>query len=161
MKGFDNIQEFNTVRRCKCPSLLKLLTYIRALIEQKQTYHTCLLHLQKVVQIISKKELQKIYKKEDMILCSQNDYKDEYTKMFPNLPKYMIKENTAKYNNNQIVFEDIKNVKREHRHGFTIHSIQGETARHKLFIDIRKQKSLRMIYTAISRAEYLSQIYLI
>ena len=81
--------------------------------------------------------------------------------MFPNLPKYMIKENTAKYNNNQIVFEDIKNVKREHRHGFTIHSIQGETARHKLFIDIRKQKSLRMIYTAISRAEYLSQIYLI
>ena len=96
-----------------------------------------------------------------MILCSENKNKDEYTKMFSTIPKFMVKENTSKYNNNQIIFDDIPDIKKEHRHGFTIHSIQGETAKNKLFIDLRKQKSLRMIYTAISRAQYISQIYLI
>ena len=115
----------------------------------------------KNIQKITLDELKNMYKKEDMILCAENETKDEYTELFTNIPKFIVLENTCKYNNKQIIYEDIPEVKKKHRHGFTIHSIQGETARNKLFIDLRKQKSLRMIYTAISRAQYLSQLYLI
>ena len=159
--GFDNEEHFTKIHRCKCPALLELLTYLRGLIEHRQEYKVCVPHLTKNIQKITTEELQKIYKKEDMILCSENKNKDEYTKMFSTIPKFMVKENTSKYNNNQIIFDDVPDIKKEHRHGFTIHSIQGETAQNKLFIDLRKQKSLRMIYTAISRAQYISQIYLI
>ena len=160
-KGFDNIQHFTTIHRCKCPDLLELLNYLRALIDQKKEYNTCVPHLTKNIQKITLDELKNMYKKEDMILCAENETKDEYTELFNNIPKFIVLENTCKYNNKQIIYEDIQGIKKQHRHGFTIHSIQGETARHKLFIDLRKQKSLRMIYTAISRAQYLSQIYLI
>jgi hypothetical protein len=159
--NFDNEEHFTKIYRCKCPNLLDLLNYLRSLIEHKQEYKTCVPYLTKNIQKITTDELQNIYTKEDMILCSENKNKDEYTKMFSTIPKFMVKENTSKYNNNQIIFDDIPDIKKEHRHGFTIHSIQGETAQNKLFIDLRKQKSLRMIYTAISRAQYISQIYLI
>ena len=160
-KGFDNEEHFTTIHRCKCPTLLKLLNYLRGLIEDKQEYKTCVPFLKKNIQQITKDELKVIYKKEDLILCTENKIKDEYKLMFEHIPKFMVKENTCKYNNNQIIFEDIPDIKKDHRHGFTIHSIQGETATNKLFIDLRKQKSLRMIYTAVSRAQYISQIYLI
>ena len=51
-----------------------------------------------------------------------------------------------------------KGVVTKLRHGFTIHSIQGETAQDKLFIDLRGITDLRMLYTAISRAQYWDQI---
>ena len=46
-KGFDNIQHFTTIHRCKCPDLLELLNYLRALIDQKKEYNTCIPHLNK------------------------------------------------------------------------------------------------------------------
>ena len=51
----------------------------------------------------------------------------------------------------------------ELRHGFTIHQIQGETIYkpNKIFIDLRNMFAKEMIYTAVSRAEYINQIYLI
>ena len=76
------------------------------------------------------------------------------------LEKYIITENKGEYCNTQIVFEKPE-VKHELRHAFTIHSIQGETATHKLFIDLNKMTSLRMLYTAISRAQYFDQIIFI
>ena len=72
----------------------------------------------------------------------------------------MVLENKGDYCNTEIVFEKPP-VKHELRHAFTIHSIQGETASDKLFIDINKMTSLRMLYTAISRARYKSQIIII
>ena len=49
----------------------------------------------------------------------------------------------------------------EIRHAFTTHSIQGETATDKLFIDSSKMFDTRMFYTAISRAKTIEQIYII
>ena len=73
----------------------------------------------------------------------------------------MILDNTLDYSNGQIVYEKIKGVKSELRHGYTIHSIQGETAQNKLFIDVEKMRDIRMMYTAFSRAQYLYQLILI
>ena len=100
------------------------------------------------------------YKVEDMIITYTNKGKDFHTDKYPNLEKYMVLENKGEYCNTEIVFEKPP-VKHELRHAFTIHSIQGETASDKLFIDINKMTSLRMLYTAISRARYKSQIIII
>ena len=49
----------------------------------------------------------------------------------------------------------------EVRHAFTAHSIQGETAYEKLFIESSRMFDARMFYTAISRAKKLSQIFIV
>ncbi len=52
----------------------------------------------------------------------------------------------------------------EARHAFTCHQIQGETikAPNKIFIDLHNFFSVfRMLYVALSRAEYLNQLYII
>ena len=65
------------------------------------------------------------------------------------------------YENGEIIYEDVPNVEKEIRHGFTIHSIQGETAEKKVIIDMSYQNDLRVLYTAISRAKEFSQIHII
>lgn len=64
----------------------------------------------------------------------------------------------------EVEFDLLKNNKRfEKRHGFTIHGFQGITIKNpnRLFIDTNKIFSPRQLYTALSRVEYLSQIYLL
>ncbi len=100
------------------------------------------------------------YHKEDLIICAEHNECGKYTERFKAIPKYRVKQNTRDYCNGEIVFKKSKGVSAEQRHGFTIHSIQGETAEHKLFIDMTKMKSLQMFYTALSRAKTWKQIYL-
>ena len=74
----------------------------------------------------------------------------------------MVLENTRDYSNGEIVIgEKPEGVNSKLQHAFTIHSIQGETANDKLFIDINKVTSMRMLYTALSRAKYFNQINII
>ena len=76
--------------------------------------------------------------------------------------KYLIRSSDRVWSNGDIVISDTPpNIKHEVRHAFTIHSIQGETARHQLYIDTRKMWSSAVWYTAISRAQWLRQIKLV
>ncbi len=160
-ENIDNIVEHTVQRRTKCEKLKHLLDQLRMLITAKANYRSCLPLLKKYLSTITKEQLIQEYKKEDMILCSQHDFKNEYTKLFDHIEKYYITENNNLYQNGMIIFEEVKDTKCEKRHAYTIHSIQGETCEHNLYIDLRKQKSLRMIYTAISRARYINQVKLI
>ena len=102
------------------------------------------------------------YSVQDLILCATHEKKDKYTEKYKNLEKYSVKENTRDYCNGQIIIgPKPKKVSCELRHAFTIHSIQGETASDKLFIDMKKMRSLKMLYTAMSRARTLNQIQFI
>ena len=67
----------------------------------------------------------------------------------PELEKYVVTVNTLNHSNGEIVFEKIPNAGCEIRHGFTVHSIQGETATNKLYIDVTGIRDLRMLYTAL------------
>ena len=99
------------------------------------------------------------YSVEDMILASTHKIKDKYTNRYKHLEKYSVLENTKDYSNGDIVIGSKPlGVKSELRHAFTVHACQGETAKHKLFIDINKFRSLNMVYTALSRARTLDQI---
>ena len=120
---------------------------------------------------IKTEELKKLYKKEDIILthARQNRYCD----LFKDIEKYRITNNTKRYKNGEIVYKEPKEggVTYEKRHGYTTHSIQGETFENNIFIDyqqicnsffdLENNTPLRLFYTAISRARYMNQIYFV
>jgi len=113
--------------------------------------------------------VKKNYKVQDIILVSRGatgnksntNYNNYWNEIFKDIPKYKVKNNTRDYSNGDIVFKKIKNVITEFRHGYTIHSVQGETYEHNIYIDMRHMVDVRMFYTAISRAQYHTQIYLV
>ena len=101
------------------------------------------------------------YSVNDMILTFTNKRKNEFTEMYKHLDKYYITENTQNYSNGEIVLHKPENTRCELRHAYTTHSIQGETTEHNLYIDITHINYKKMLYTALSRARYYDQIYLL
>jgi hypothetical protein len=167
--GFDEIIYHNQDHRCKCPMLKEIKVALRKLIEQKESVNDinlwCVWTLRSLKRTITKKKLSEMYNVEDMILVGTNYLKDGYTNMFTGKfenEKYYITSNNRLYSNGEILIgEKPEKTDCEVRHAFTTHSIQGETATNKLFIDCSKMFDSRMFYTAISRARTLDQIYII
>ena len=162
LTGFDNIIDHPIVYRFLCDKLKKVAEFVRDNIENKIDYRDL------GIQEINRNGLKQIYKKEDIILVSRgatgnitSNYNEEYNELFKNIEKYKVTENSNDYKNGEIIFEDLKGIKSERRHGYTIHSVQGLTFENKIFIDMRNLTGNRMFYTAISRARHLNQIFLI
>lgn len=105
------------------------------------------------------------YQETDMIIANTHKICDEYTMYFsPAKTKYKVLKNTKYFQNGNIIYDVPKSLNPSHyelRHGFTIHSAQGKTLKKRIFIDVRRIQSTRMLYTAISRAHKLSQIVLL
>ena len=141
--------------RFKEQQQLDACNYIRRVITQNVGFSLSRLPYKK----IKRKDID--YNKEDIILVTQHNFNDEWTKKYKHIEKYRVTNNTRDYFNGDIIFKKIPKVDTELRHGYTIHSVQGETFKKKIFIDMRKMKDMRMFYTAISRAEYASQIFLV
>jgi len=169
--GFDKVIRYNINRRCKCSKLQAILDLCREQIDDKFLYTTV---KKAVKQRITIEQLKKKYCKKDMILCRTNTKKDVYTDMFKDIEKFYILKTDRNYCKGDIVYErpnseyykqknhNDKKVTGDYelRHAYTVHSIQGETAKYNLYID-DKYVEPEIIYTALSRAEYLSQIYII
>jgi len=147
--------------RCKCKKLEKRLLWLRERIKSGMD-NTNISQVVKIMamDVISSNNID--YSVHDLILCATHEKKDKYTEKYKNLEKYSVKENTRDYCNGEIIIgPKPKKVSCELRHAFTIHSIQGETASNKLFIEMKKMRSLKMLYTAMSRARTLDQIVFI
>jgi hypothetical protein len=157
--GFDYYEEHNTNHRVKDTKLLFLLNKIRKLIKEgkhKEVKNYTINNFTKVKKIDN-------YNVKDMILTRTNAVKDKYTELFKAYEKYIITNNTNKYSNGEIVYTipEEQGVSYKQRHAFTTHSIQGETATNNLYICINDMYNAKMIYTALSRARYYDQIYLL
>jgi hypothetical protein len=170
IKGIEKIEYFNNNYRCKCPKLLSLLNKCREMIKDKKELNFInnyiIKYFKKENRIISIEELKKIYDINDMILTGTNNLKDAYTEIFKGkfeMKKLYITSNSRHYSNGEILITNDKppGVSSEERYCYTTHSIQGETAYDKVFIDISRIFDERMFYTALSRAMYFDQIYLI
>ena len=149
--------------RCKCPVLKDNLLNLRKLIDTNgdKINTEDLLKILKNTKINNKNNID--YKSTDFIITNTHQRKDEYTEKFIDLEKYYITNKTREYSKGEIVFKKPtgKGISCERRHGYTCHSLQGETAENKLFIDITGFKSLKILYTAVSRAKYWNQIIFI
>lgn len=110
------------------------------------------------------KFVQDNYVVEDMILCHQNKNIIKYNKMFGHLKKWYIEDkSTALFKHGEIIISDEQPEGGQIKHAYTVHSIQGETAVGKLFLDgdIFNSANMRLIYTALSRAKTIDQIYIV
>jgi len=161
-EGFDHIDTklVNVNYRFKDDKIKKVIDHVRKNINKRIDYKKLGL------QLITKDQVD--YDKEDIILVSRGanrnittNLNNEWTEKFKEIKKYKVLDNTRDYKNGDIIFEKVKGIKQELRHGYTIHSVQGETFKHKIFIDLRYMNDNRLFYTAISRANYWKQIYLI
>lgn len=159
-EGIDLITTLTKNYRFKCDELKEVAQRIRNNIGNKQFSYKMLLDK---CNTISLEQLKSKYDKEDIILCYNRDNK--YNKIFKDINKFKITNNTRDYKNGEVVFDiiDNKEIKKELRHGYTIHSIQGETYEKNIYIDLSGSWDFdnRLLYTAVSRARYLSQIYFI
>ena len=162
--GFDNVVEMKQNYRFKCDKLKSLIGEIRKFISlgvNSKVINEYILE-QLSNRIVNNDYVKNNYKINDMVLCRSHETKDIYTEMFKHLNKWSILENTREHKNGDIIISDEKpNCKCEIRHAYTVHSIQGETAEHNLYINMDNYFDSRILYTAISRAKTLDQIYLV
>jgi len=168
INDFKNITYYDKNYRVKCDKLGKLLKTLRDNMDR----WTGKQHLKYIFDNYSDNVISKVegYNIEDYILTYTNKLKDKYTDMFKDTfekEKYIFKERYDKYFNGSIDIlpknNDIKG-KKEIRHAFTVHSVQGITVNSKLFIDISLFDTAydgKLLYTAVSRAKYLNQIYFV
>ncbi len=155
-ENIDNVAPVSKKNyRFKDTEQLDACNYVRRVITQNERFSSSKLPYKK----IKRKEID--YNKEDIILVTQHKFNDEWTEKYKDIEKYRVTNNTRDYFNGDIIYKKIPKVDALLRHGYTIHSVQGETFKQNIFIDMRKMSDMRMFYTAISRAEYASQIFLV
>jgi hypothetical protein len=170
VSDFKNIINYETNYRVKCDKLAGLLSTLRKMMDSWGGDQ----HLKYIVDNYQERFLSQVdnYNIDDYILTYTNSLKDSYTERFKDTfeeEKYIFKERYGEYCNGSIAILPKDNKvkgKKEIRHAFTIHSIQGETISEdkKLFIDTHLFNSAedgKLLYTAISRARTLDQIYFV
>ena len=161
LTGFDNVVTYTENRRCKCKKLLEILTLCREQIDNPNLFNI----VKKLIPSITQEELKNQYTIKDLILTRSVMKRDFYTELLTDSKKYYVLNTDRNFCKGEILYEkpndDYKEgVDYEIRNAYTIHSIQGETAKNKLYIHDSYMESTA-IYTALSRAEYLHQINLI
>jgi hypothetical protein len=157
--GFDKIIRFTHSYRIKCEKLRRLCTGIRACIDKPQACANAMKHFETVT--VDELKQQYDYMK-DTILCRSHEKKDIYTKLFADQNKWYVTATNRDYANGEIVIGQKPKIACEIRHGYTIHSIQGETCEGTIYIDMKGlAMQPRILYTAVSRARYAHQIKVI
>jgi len=179
--GFDNTLELTKDYRAVCPKLREVKKELRKFIdkgrylkkeESLKVRQQAIDYIKNIIPVISDEELKNKYDKYDMILASTHEHIKKYNKMFSHLEKYLVKNNTKEFSNGEIIYNKpdkniqvakYKDCEEDVTHAYTVHAIQGETLEknRKLFINTDKMFSDRMLYTAVSRARTLDQIYLV
>jgi hypothetical protein len=168
---FDNVREFKENYRCKCPVLGRKNTFLRALISSDSWGNPRLDESAKDIllvdaNIIKLENVKGKYNEIDSIITGTKEQRQIITDLVKDTVKnkYIITKRCEMYNVGDIILQQEKHKNGRLEHAHTIHSVQGLTIDTKLFIDIRKcvsNMSLRMLYTAISRARHFKNIYFI
>lgn len=173
--GIGLVKSYDYVYRFKCEKLRNMAIKLRKFLEidDENTTEFSKNLVKKYIKqyysknIIKRESIDCYYEVNDMILASTKlrckEYTDNLTGTFGHIEKYLITENSSQYSRGDIVICSKKNkpLGGKIAHAFTAHKIQGETAEHKLFIDLNRLFEPQHLYTMISRARRLKQIYLV
>lgn len=160
ISGFGHCVQYTYSHRIKCEKLREVCDSVRAHIHNPKKVFNI---VKDNFEHVSVEEVASNYVPEDMILCRSNEKKDGWSDTLKDHDKWYVTATGPLYAKGEIVIGDKpKGATSERRHGYTVHSIQGETCEHTLYIDMRGMKSEpRILYTAISRARYARQIKLV
>ena len=158
---FDNITEFKQNYRFTCDKHKKICENVRMMMRQDWKKADINEYVCRSYQQVDEDYVKDNYNTKDIILCSTHNICDKYTNMF-GATKFKCKENLRDYSNGDILIADkAPEGDWEVRHGYTIHSVQGETYEETIYIDSNRLFDSRMAYTAISRARRWEQIKII
>lgn len=164
--NFNKVYYLTENYRIKCNELKKNLENIRNNINDTKK-------IKIKIQKIKLNQLIETYDINDVIISHTNLIKDQFTNQlkdkFTTEKKYYVTETKDhfKYQVGNIYIltneqkEQMKEATLEERYAFTAHSIQGRTFKNRIFIHPNVFDSPQLLYTAMSRAEYNKQIYLI
>jgi len=157
-RGFDNVVELKQNFRFTCDKHAAICNSVRELIagkvDRKRINDYIVASYENVTELDN-------YKPHDIIICSKHDICKQWDDTFPD-KKWSCLEINKEHSRGDIVCGDRPtNGKWEKRHGYTIHSVQGETFEKTIYIDARNLFDPTMGYTAISRARKHSQIKVI
>jgi len=156
--AFQNIITMLINYRCKDEQLDNILNDLRTAIETKIKN---VIDIITPIQTISKAELVKKYDVHDIILTHTLKTQDEYNQLLKDKEKYVIVKSTDDYSRGEIFYDKPSTKHMELRHGYTTHSVQGETFYDNIYIDKEVIANKKLLYTALSRAEYLHQLHFI
>ena len=180
-----NLQTLTRNYRFKCNILETFCLELRRLIEQKvpaYVGHQFVLDFPSVEYVapstagyfgqvnfpklkrVDLEELKTTYVLGDWILVRTHVLGEMYTALFPELERYQVTANAQGHFNGSIVFTHPgKKVAHRRTHANTMHAVQGITVKrpYQLFIDMSRPIELRVLYTALSRPERYSQIFLV
>jgi hypothetical protein len=158
IKDFKNyyVKRYITDYRCKCETLAKVKQILRDNINDEFN-----IQLNKIINYCNTAKDIINYNKDDIILVSKHELNKQWNIKFKDIEKYKVIENNSLYNVGQIVYDSNSKCRKEFRHGYTVHSVQGRTYKNNIYIDCRSMFDKRLLYTAISRAETIQQITLI
>lgn len=148
------VKQHNKNHRVECDKLYNILTTCRMMMKDNLPIKDYVFNK---FQQIDNDEMDYDYTK-DIIISSTHKGKDYFTKKYNHQEKYYILKSDRIYGRGEITLKKPSTKDYEIRHSYTCHSIQGETAKGKLFIDMSKMYKNTMIYTAISRAKRFNQI---
>ena len=100
-------------------------------------------------------------KKRSNCNCDGKNFSLVWTNKFGNTKWKCLETSSSCSNGDVIIAAEKPKGRWEARHGYTIHSVQGETYEETIYIDSRQLFDSRMAYTAISRARRWEQIKII
>jgi hypothetical protein len=177
--GVDFVRAYTTSYRCKCERLAHLQAELRRAIDLDEQV-TSKSFLSAFVacggSTVSHDRLRAMYQIEDMIITythrrteaddsvSQEAFYAVTEKHCPR-QKYQMTHNNQAHTKGEIVIDTVQPPFSKIRHTYTVHCLQGETLHrpHRVFIDLykfdRSPEIRQLLYTAISRAETLDQIF--
>ena len=159
--GFDNIVTLTENHRFKDKGHYNTCMRMRGMIDEGASRDEIRDFVKASYQNVCKDQVPEMYDPaKDIILASKHTICDEWTSEFPD-NKWKCTEKNQVHAVGEIVLGEPPKGRYEKRHGFTIHSVQGETYEGKIFIDIRNMFDLTMLYTAVSRARRSDQIHII
>lgn len=159
----------STNYRIKCPALLLLASDLRSMIDRQEPPIVAGLRVRQAVRKITLGTIGPEYRPGDLVICRTHDQISAATAVLCNV------FGQFRTGRNRVVTvlpprclsavpyttAVISKWGAMHCHGFTVHAAQGQTVHRprRVFICMSRDMEVRVLYTAITRCEYLDQLY--
>ena len=166
-----HVLELTTNYRIKCPVLLELAMDLRRAISMRLPPSAGSMLVRAAVRRVSLRDLRAMYVKGDFVLCRTHQQISGVTSILKDaFGQYKNSNNrlvdlSGRYSRHDVVdYTDHGEMtgKRQlmHCHGFTVHAAQGATIKvpRRVIICLERDMELRVLYTAVTRCEFLSQL---
>jgi len=167
MKLFKNIITYKKNYRFKCDKHKKNMSRLRDMMTNNKSVDKILDFVKSKYSSINRRQFLRDVKLNDIVLSSRHCINDKFDNKLANKfnenKKFICSRTTNLYSRGDIITAKERPNFFNEKYCYTIHSYQGETIKEgqTLYIFLKDFNNKKVIYTALSRAQYKKQIKLI